>query len=111
MSRQNGIDHNVTFVNRFTLEGEPHTFEDAFTRIADFMGKRPGLISYTLSQHADNPKRYVNIARWRSVADLRAAVGHPQFQEHVKELRALARSESDVYVERLGHVSQKPVEL
>lgn len=42
----------------------------------------------------------MNIARWEHAGALRAAVGHPDFQTHVKELRQLAESESELYAER-----------
>ncbi|MER7700114.1 MULTISPECIES: antibiotic biosynthesis monooxygenase family protein [Streptomyces] len=100
MAQQDTPQPQVTFVNRFTVSGSPQEFEDAFARIAAFMKEQPGIIGYTLSQDVKDPQRYVNIARWEHAGALRAAVGHPDFQTHVKELRQLAESESELYAER-----------
>ncbi|MFC8870961.1 antibiotic biosynthesis monooxygenase family protein [Streptomyces sp. NPDC057148] len=91
---------SVTFVNRFTVTGDPDDFEKAFARVAEFMTVQPGILGYTLSRDADDPQRYVNIARWKDAPALRAAVSRPGFQEHVAELRTLAESSSELYVER-----------
>ncbi|MET9390165.1 antibiotic biosynthesis monooxygenase family protein [Streptomyces sp. NPDC006624] len=99
---------SVTFVNRFTVSGDPGDFEKAFARVADFMTAQPGILGYTLSRHADDPQRYVNIARWQDAAALRAAVGRPGFQEHVGELRKLAESTSELYVERQRYLDGAP---
>ncbi|EGX57269.1 Antibiotic biosynthesis monooxygenase [Streptomyces zinciresistens K42] len=100
MAQQDTPQPQVTFVNRFTVSGSPQEFEDAFARIAAFMTEQPGIIGYTLSQDVKDPQRYVNIARWEQANALRAAVAHPDFQSHVKELRQLAQSESELYTER-----------
>ncbi|MFJ1597392.1 antibiotic biosynthesis monooxygenase family protein [Streptomyces sp. NPDC088261] len=91
---------SVTFVNRFTVTGEPKEFEEAFSRTADFMTGQPGILGYTLSQDTEDPQRFVNIARWKNAQSLRAAVSNPDFQAHVGELRKLATSESRLYSER-----------
>ncbi|GGV71620.1 MULTISPECIES: antibiotic biosynthesis monooxygenase family protein [Streptomyces] len=91
---------SVTFVNRFTVSGDPDAFEKAFARVAEFMTVQPGILGYTLSRDVDDPQRYVNIARWENAPALRAAVTRPGFREHVEELRQLAESSSELYVER-----------
>ncbi|MFI2346159.1 antibiotic biosynthesis monooxygenase family protein [Streptomyces sp. NPDC019443] len=106
MANQGDRAGNVTFVNRFTVAGEPDDFEKVFARIAEFMTAQPGILGYTLSRHVDDPKRYVNIARWENVQALRAAVAEPDFQEHVRELRQLAESESELYVERQRYLDE-----
>lgn len=93
----------VTFVNRFTLKGEPSEFERAFAEIADFMEAQSGILGYTLSQDVENPKEYVNIALWKDAQSLRAAAAHPDFRSHVVALRGLAESRSDLYAERLRY--------
>ncbi|MFJ4961846.1 Antibiotic biosynthesis monooxygenase [Streptomyces sp. ADI96-02] len=100
MAQQDTPQPPVTFVNRFTVSGSPQEFESAFARVAAFMKEQPGIVGYTLSQDVKDPQRYVNIARWENAGALRAAVGHPDFRNHVEEMRQLARSESDLYAER-----------
>ncbi|MEW2400568.1 antibiotic biosynthesis monooxygenase family protein [Streptomyces sp. NPDC046862] len=90
----------VTFINRFTVNGDPQEFEAAFAKVAAFMTAQPGILGYTLSRHAEQPGSYVNVALWQNAGALRAAAAHPDFRAHVGELRRLANSESDVYVER-----------
>ncbi|MEV7289282.1 antibiotic biosynthesis monooxygenase family protein [Streptomyces sp. NPDC093252] len=90
----------VTFINRFTVTGDPQEFEAAFAKVASFMTAQPGILGYTLSRHAEQPGGYVNVALWENAGALRAAATHPDFGAHVGELRRLATSESDVYVER-----------
>ncbi|AZM79837.1 antibiotic biosynthesis monooxygenase [Streptomyces sp. KPB2] len=94
----------VTFINRFTVTGDPEEFEAAFAKVAAFMTARPGILGHTLSRHLDEPGQYVNVAVWRDAGSLRAAVAHPDFGAHAGELRRLATSESDVYVERQRHL-------
>ncbi|MFD3735183.1 antibiotic biosynthesis monooxygenase family protein [Streptomyces sp. NPDC058632] len=100
----------VTFINRFTVSGDPQEFEAAFAKVASFMTAQPGILGYTLSRHAEKPGSYVNVALWQGAGALRAAAAHPDFGAHVGELRRLATSESDVYVERqryLGDATQQ----
>ncbi|MCO1576063.1 antibiotic biosynthesis monooxygenase [Crossiella sp. SN42] len=94
----------VTFVNRFTVQGDPEEFERAFAQVAKFMADQPGIKGYTLSRHSEDPRQYVNIAVWTDAGALRAAVAHPEFGAHVGALRALAVSESDLYLERHAFV-------
>lgn len=91
----------VTFVNRFTVQGDPQEFERAFGRVGAFMEVQPGIIGYTLSRDISDPQRYVNIALWESADALQSAVEKPEFKAHVVELRRLAESESALYVERV----------
>jgi quinol monooxygenase YgiN len=91
----------VTFVNRFTVQGDPQDFERAFDQVGAFMGVQPGIIGYTLSRDISNPRRYVNIALWESADALQSAVEKPEFKAHVVELRQLAESESALYVDRV----------
>ena len=106
MANQGDRAGSVTFVNRFTVIGDPDVFEKAFARIATFMTAQPGILGYTLSRDVGNAKRYVNIARWEDAQALRAAVARSGFQEHVRDLRELAESESDLYVERQRYLDE-----
>lgn len=87
----------ITFVNRFTVHGDPAEFERAFADTALFMVRQPGFIRHTLVRHATKPDSYLNIALWSSEADLQRAVRQPEFQEHVQALRTLSTSEPNIY--------------
>jgi monooxygenase len=87
----------ITFVNRFTVHGDAEQFERVFADTARFMVKQPGFIRHTLVRHTTQPGSYVNIAHWRSEADLQQAVRQPEFQAHAEGLRALSKSEPNVY--------------
>ncbi|MBB5802213.1 monooxygenase [Saccharothrix ecbatanensis] len=87
----------ITFVNRFTVHAEPEEFERVFADTAAFMTRQPGFVQHTLVRHAVKPDSYVNIARWRSEADLQLAVRQPEFQAHAAVLRTVSTSEPNVY--------------
>jgi quinol monooxygenase YgiN len=95
----------ITFVNRFTLTGDPEAFEKAFDETAAFLRAQPGLIRYTLSRQLDDPASYVNIALWESADALRAALGHPDFGNHAKAMRGLAESSGAIFAPRLSFES------
>ncbi|MCX4766676.1 antibiotic biosynthesis monooxygenase [Streptomyces sp. NBC_01275] len=91
----------VTFVNTFTVHAEPEVFEKEFARTSEFMARQPGFVRHTLSQHAERPGEYVNVAEWRDLAAFRAAVSHTDFAPHAGALRALAESRPELYAARL----------
>lgn len=105
MSTQEYEGDEIVFVNRFTVPGPAEEFESAFERSAEFLRRQPGLLGYTLARHVDRPDQYVNIARWRDAAALRAATTHPRFQEHAAALRALSTREHDLYRPRRTHTA------
>ena len=83
------------FVNRFTVHGDASEFERVFSRTAEFLRGRPGLLEYTLLRSSDS--EYMNIALWADEASFRAAVGHPDFAQHAAALRELSVGESGFY--------------
>lgn len=87
----------VTFVNRFTLNASVEEFERVFAETAAFMARQPGFVRHTLSRHVDRAYEYLNIAQWRDLESFRAAVKHPDFQPHATALRALSRSDPNLY--------------
>jgi deoxynogalonate / 12-deoxyaklanonic acid monooxygenase len=95
----------ITFVNRFTLTGDPEEFEKAFDETAAFLREQPGLIQYTLSRQLDDPASYINIALWESADALRAALAHPDFGNHAKAMRGLAESTGAIFGPRLSFES------
>ena len=102
---QDKPDGPITFVNQFTLTGAPEAFEKAFSDTAEFFRKQPGLLTYTLHQHVDDPNKYVNISRWTDARALRTAVQDPDFPAHAAALRANATSGPNTYLERLGYTA------
>ncbi|MEV6238733.1 antibiotic biosynthesis monooxygenase family protein [Lentzea sp. NPDC051838] len=92
----------ITFVNRFTLTGDPEEFEKAFDETAGFLREQPGLIKYTLSRQLDDPASYINIALWETADALRAALAHPEFPNHAKAMRGLAESSGALFTPRLS---------
>lgn len=95
----------VTFVNTFTVHSAAEEFEQVFADISEFMAAQPGFIQYTLSRHIDDDKqnRYVNIALWTDVESWRAAVAHPGFATHAKEIRSRCTNESNLYAPRQAY--------
>lgn len=95
----------VTFVNTFSVHGSPEEFEQIFADISEFMAGQPGFIQYTLSRNIDEKRQdqYVNIALWTDVESWRAAVAHPGFQTHAKEIRSRCTNESNMYAPRQAH--------
>jgi heme-degrading monooxygenase HmoA len=90
----------VTFVNRFTLQAPPDEFERLFAETARFMAEQPGFIGFSLMRHLERADQYVNIAHWTDVESFRRAVSQPEFRPHAEALRAISRSESDLYLPR-----------
>lgn len=87
----------IVFINRFTVTGDPQEFERAFAETAAHLAEQPGFIRYRLVRSGDDPHVYANVAEWETGADLRAAVRGPEFDEHARQLRRLARSEPQLY--------------
>lgn len=87
----------VTFVNTFMLSAPPEEFEAAFALTSQFMARQPGFREHTLVRHAEDPRRYVNIARWDEAEALRRAVEQPEFRKHAAALRMLADSDPHIY--------------
>jgi heme-degrading monooxygenase HmoA len=95
----------VTLINRFAVHGDPVEFERAFAATSAFLTQQPGFVEHTLLRHGREPGCYVNVARWTSAADLRAATAHPGFTEHAEALRALATTDPQLFTPRLRHAA------
>jgi len=87
----------VTLINRCTVHGDTDEFERVFATSSVFMCSQPGFASHRLVRSLRNPKVYVNVAEWQSVAQHQAAVARPGFADHMKELAALAAVDPDLY--------------
>lgn len=96
-SPRGGRTDVLYFVNRFTVHGDAAEFERAFSRTAEFLRGRPGLLEYTLLGDSDGEGQYMNIALWTDEASFRAAVGHPDFAQHAAAMRELSVGESGFY--------------
>ncbi|MEU4711959.1 antibiotic biosynthesis monooxygenase family protein [Nocardia salmonicida] len=92
----------VTFINTFTVTGDPRDFERVFADIAEFMGRQPGFLQFSLSRHVDPARgdEYVNIALWTDVQSWKDAIVAPGFDDHAIELRALATNVANLYEPR-----------
>ncbi|MER5940436.1 antibiotic biosynthesis monooxygenase family protein [Streptomyces sp. NPDC001928] len=87
----------LVFINRFTVTGDPLEFERAFAETADHLARQPGFIRYRLVRSTDDPRSYANVAEWETAQALRDALRGPEFDEHARRLRELARSEPRFY--------------
>ncbi|MCM6771857.1 antibiotic biosynthesis monooxygenase [Nocardia sp. CDC159] len=96
----------VTFVNTFTVTGDPLEFEEAFAKIAELLAEQPGFLQFTLSRHVDPARanEYVNIALWTDVQSWKDAIAAPGFAEHAKEIRARATNVANMYEPRQEYV-------
>jgi len=92
----------VTLVNSFTVRGEAEEFERVFAETSAFFTEQPGFVDHVLLRQTDAPGSYVNLARWRDQAALRAAVSRPEFAPHAAALRALSTSVPKVFGVVLG---------
>ncbi len=57
---------------------------------------RPGFISVTLLASADG-RRVINLARWRSAADIKATQGDSAAAEYVRRTAEVAQASPNVY--------------
>ncbi len=82
----------ITLLNSFTVSGSAEEFEKAFHETSAYFAGQPGFIEHSLLKKLDEPRAYVNVARWTDQRSLRQAVAHPDFQSHEAALRSLAVS-------------------
>ncbi|HEX8007661.1 MAG TPA: antibiotic biosynthesis monooxygenase family protein [Trebonia sp.] len=87
----------VILINRFTLNGSPEQFEEAFEESAVFMRAQPGFIKHTLVKSLRDPNSYVNIAHWRAADDHIRVVLSDEFKAHVEALGKVATADPDLY--------------
>jgi heme-degrading monooxygenase HmoA len=57
---------------------------EVWTEDARFMSAQPGYVTAQLHRGIGDSTTFVNVAVWRSVANLRAAVTSPEFQTHLQ---------------------------
>ena len=73
---------SVTLINLFEVPaGDDAEFQELWQQMNDHMRAQPGYLEHTLHQAvaADARYRFVNVARWQSEDDFRAAHG-PEFR-------------------------------
>ena len=84
---QLGLDESpVVLINLFDVDAQD---EDALLRAwaadASWMKRQPGYISTQLHRALGESRLYLNYAVWESVAQFRAAFGHPDFQSSLAQ--------------------------
>jgi heme-degrading monooxygenase HmoA len=82
-----------TFINRFTVSGDPVEFERVLARLHGFMKAQPGYGSHQLYRSKKDPEVYVEIAHWNDPDAHRAAVSSAGFAERIGELRHLTTAD------------------
>ena len=87
----------VTLINRLTVTGCPKEFEGLLHGITEHMKAQPGFLSHQLYRSQHNPAVYVEIAEWSDAESHRKAMQSNAFVDRVKQLRALASAEPDVF--------------
>lgn len=87
----------VTLVNWFHTTASHEEFTGAFEATSQFFARQPGFIEHTLHRSTQEERTYVNIARWRSKAELKRATQLPEFAPHAAALRAMSVSEPEVF--------------
>lgn len=88
----------VTFVN--VIDVDPSQQQKVIDLLIEgtetVISKRPGFISVTVLASLDKT-RVVNIARWKSVDDVKATQSDPEAAEYAKRTAAIARPGPGVY--------------
>ena len=82
IERQLATDHSpIVLVNLFEVDAddEPALLR-AWEADANWMKRQPGYISTQLHRALGESRLFLNYAIWDSVADFRAAFGHPEFR-------------------------------
>ncbi|MDC9595364.1 MULTISPECIES: antibiotic biosynthesis monooxygenase family protein [Xenorhabdus] len=95
----------VTFIN--VIEVDPSNQAEVIKLLQEgtdsVISKRPGFISVTLLASKDG-SRVVNIAKWKSIADIKATQADPASIEFVKRTAELAKASPGIY-DIVGHYS------
>jgi heme-degrading monooxygenase HmoA len=85
----------ITLVNVFTVE--PAKLEKLVDALKDgtetFFSKMPGFVSSSVLAARDGTKA-VNYSQWKTAADIAAFRKDPRFAPYIRQLTALAKSES-----------------
>ncbi|MCE1892594.1 antibiotic biosynthesis monooxygenase, partial [Enterobacter hormaechei] len=95
----------VTFIN--VIEVDPSKQAELIKLLQEgtesVISKRPGFISVTLLASKDG-SRVVNIAKWKSIADVQATQADPASAEFAKRTMAIAKASPGIY-DIVGHYS------
>lgn len=88
----------VTLVNTFTVEPEHRAelLEIIEEATREVMRHREGFVSASIHTSLDGT-RVMNYAQWRSEEDFRAALQHPDAQQHFAACRRIAQAEPRLY--------------
>lgn len=88
----------ITFVN--VIEVDESKQKDLLELLAegtrDVISKRPGFISVTLLASLDKT-RVINVARWKTIEDVKATQSDPEAAEYAKRTAAIARAEPGLF--------------
>jgi heme-degrading monooxygenase HmoA len=91
-------DNEVTFIN--VIEVEPTKQEEVVQILQEgtdkVISKRPGFISLKLFASKDGTK-VVNIAQWKSPADIKATQDDPAAAEYAMRTAAIAKPGPGIY--------------
>lgn len=88
----------VTFIN--VIDVDPSKQAEVIKLLQEgtesVISKRPGFVSVTLLASKDG-SRVVNIAKWKSSADIQATQGDPAAAEFAKRTAALAKASPGIF--------------
>ena len=97
-SVHHGEGNMFTFINRFTVSGDPVEFERVLAKLHGFMKAQPGYGSHQLYRSKKDPQIYVEIAHWDAPEAHRAAVSSVGFAAWIDELRQLTTADPAPFV-------------
>jgi heme-degrading monooxygenase HmoA len=83
-----GHDGGVTLINKFVVpDGREEAFQQLWTSTSMYFRARPGFLSLRLHRalSPDAQYRFVNIARWASLAEFQAAHTTDEFRRVVSQ--------------------------
>ncbi|WP_340611313.1 antibiotic biosynthesis monooxygenase family protein [Xenorhabdus bharatensis] len=91
-------ESEVIFIN--IIEVDPKNQTEVIKLLQEgtelVISKRPGFISVTLLASGDGSS-VVNIAKWKSIADIQATQSDPESAEFAKRVLALAKPNPGIY--------------
>jgi long-chain acyl-CoA synthetase len=98
-----------TFINRYSVSGDPAEFERILDRISAYMADQPGLCAHALYRSAKEDSVYVETAEWVDAAAHRSACGGAVFQQLLAELKRLATAEPGPFTRIREHTGTTAV--
>lgn len=79
----------IVLINTFRVPaGQEGAFLQGWAQAAEALGRHPGLVRATMHRGLDGSPLWVNVASWRSIADLRAALADPAFAAAARTIPA-----------------------